>query len=127
MTVSTPFSAPAWPPDTGASRKPTAARRRGRRAVRARPRRGRRVVDVDRARLHAGERAVLAERHLAQIVVIADAGEDEIGALGRLGGVAATRRHAAPTHLLGLGAGAVVDGQSCPPLCPEMPGHRDSP
>ena len=41
------------------------------------------VVDEDRAGLHALERAGLAQRHGAQIVVIADASEHDIGALGR--------------------------------------------
>ena len=44
--------------------------------------------------LHAGEGAVGPERDRAQIVVVADAGEDEVGALGRR--LAASARHAPP-------------------------------
>ena len=40
------------------------------------------MVDEDRAVLHAGEGAVGAERDRAQIVVVADAAEHEILALG---------------------------------------------
>ena len=47
-------------------------------------RRGRcRVVDVDGACLHAGERAVRAECDGSKVVVVADAREDEVRALGR--------------------------------------------
>ncbi len=43
------------------------------------------VVDEDGALPHAGEGAGVAQHDRAQIVVIADAGHDELGALGRLG------------------------------------------
>ena len=93
MTVSAPFSAPAWPPETGASMKPR-PRSRGFRVQFARDvGRGGGVVDEDRAALHAGEGAVGPERDRAQIVVVADAGEDEIAALG--GGAGRRRRLAA--------------------------------
>ena len=84
MTVSTPFCAPAEPPETGASRKPKPfpwlLHEFAGNVCRCR-----RVVDEDGALAHALEGAALAERHRAQIIVVADAGEDEIGALGGLG------------------------------------------
>ena len=43
------------------------------------------VIDEDGARLKRGEGAVGPERHLAQIVVIADASEDEVGVVRGLG------------------------------------------
>ena len=67
------------------------------------------MVDEDRAGLHAVERAGLAQRHGAQIVVIADASEHDIGALGRR---ARRRRGGGGEFLretLGLGGGAVID------------------
>ena len=55
--------------------------------------RGGGVVDEGRAFLHAGERAIGAERDRAQVVVVADTGHHEIlalrGGLRRCGGLAA--------------------------------------
>ena len=79
MTVSLPFSAPAWPPDTGASRKPMPRCLRRSVKLAGNVRRGGGVIDEDRALLHARECAVRPNRHLAQIIVVADAGEDEVG------------------------------------------------
>jgi hypothetical protein len=80
------------------------------------------VVDEDRAAAHAREGAVRTGRDLAQIVVIADAGEDDLLALCRLGrGLpepAAILRH----PLLRLGGGAVVD-RDLVPLGLEMARH----
>jgi hypothetical protein len=92
MTVSTPLSAPAWPPDTGASRKPQplAAAGFGQFARHFGGSRG--VVDQDGAILDAAENAVRAKRHGAEVIIVADAGEDEIGARslgGRVAGGAA--------------------------------------
>ena len=87
---------------------------------------GRRVVDVDRAFAHAGEDAVVSERHGAEVVVVADAGEDELGALGRL-----ARRLGPPAAVLGhpflrLAGAAVVDGEVVPALLRDVAGHRIS-
>ncbi len=43
------------------------------------------MIDEDAARLHGAEGTVLADRHLPEIVVISDAGKDEIGILGGRG------------------------------------------
>ena len=70
---------------------------------------GSRVVDEDRARLHAGKRAVLTDRDGAQVIVVSDTGEDEIGAVG---GFLRRRGHGAAELLdpfPGLGCRAVVD------------------
>ena len=99
MIVSLPFSAPAWPPDTGASRKPTPLRRRrGVDLARDLGRRGR-VIDEHRARAHRRERAVGAERDRAHVVVVADAHQHELG-VRRRGGRRrrAPCRRTSPTH-----------------------------
>jgi len=75
----TPFSAPAWPPETGASMKAMplrfAASAWSSRATSAEA-----VVlsDENRAGLHAVERTIRADRHGAKVVIIADAGKDEV-------------------------------------------------
>ena len=86
--------------------------------------RGRGVVDHDRALARAGEDAVLAEHHFAQIVVVADAGHDEILALGRL--FRGRRAFAAVLRdpFFGLGGGAVVDRDLVAAFGLEMPRHR---
>src|SRR5690606_28133906 len=70
------------------------------------------------------EGAILAERHSAQIVIVADTGEDEILILGGLG---RCRRGLAGAILLdprlGLGGIAVVDGQLMAALLEKVPGH----
>src|ERR1051326_933746 len=68
--------------------------------------------------------AVGAEHHLAQVVVVADAGHDEV--LARCGFL---RRPGAPAAMLrdpflGLGGGTVVDGDIVAALGLEMAGHR---
>ena len=82
------------------------------------------VVDHDRGLPSACEYAVLAQHHLAQIVVIADAGKHEILARCRLfrrrRAVAAVLRH----PLVRLGGGAVVDRDIVAALRFEMPRHR---
>ena len=81
MIVSLPFSAPAWPPDTGASRKPTPRAFAAACTSRATSRRRGRVIDQDRCpRAIAGERAVGAQRDGAHVVVVADAHHHELGA-----------------------------------------------
>src|SRR3954453_1076587 len=81
------------------------------------------MVDEHRALLDAAESAVRPERDLAQVVVVAHAAHDEVLAFGRgLGG-----RRAAPAELpdpfLGLGRGAVIDGDVVAALVLEMPRH----
>ena len=114
MTVSTPFSAPAWPPETGASMKPKPRLRRLPVELARDFGRGGGVVDEDRARCHAREGAVGPDGHRAQVVVIADAGEDDLlahaAASRRLRGLAAMF----PDPFLGLGECAVVDGDLVP-------------
>ena len=68
-------------------------------------RRSGRMVDEDRAWLHAGEGAVGPKRHGAQIVVIADAGEHDFG-VGR--GFARRREGLPPNSAAKCSALAVV-------------------
>ena len=57
------------------------------------------------------EGAVGAERHLAQVVVVADAGEDDVCiCAAAAAGVRRERAAVFGDPGLGLGAGAVVDG-----------------
>ena len=86
--------------------------------------RGGGVIDHDGARPHAGEYALLAQHHLAQIVVVADAGHDEVLACRRL-----PRRRGAfaavlGNPLFGLGRGAVENRHLVAALGLEMPRHR---
>ena len=82
------------------------------------------MVDEDGAVAERLERAVWPERHRAEIVVIADAGEDEIGAV-------APPRPGWPPILppnlrdpgFGLGAGAVEDRDVVAATRLEMAGH----
>ena len=62
------------------------------------------VIDDDRAFARAGEHAVLTEHHFAQVVVVADAGHDEILAFGRLFGVGTLLPPNCATHLSALAA-----------------------
>ena len=61
------------------------------------------VIDDDGALAHAGEYAVAPQHHLAQIVVVADAGQDEVLALRRLG-VGALLPPCCETHFAALAA-----------------------
>jgi hypothetical protein len=82
MIVSWPFSAPAWPPDTGAStnQRPTGARRGVHLAGHGG--RGGGVVDDHAALAHRRQHL----RHdVADVVVIAHAQADQLGARHRLG------------------------------------------
>ena len=69
------------------------------------------------------KRALGAGRDLAHVIVVADAHEDDVGALGRRGGVG---RLAPPWSFdpgRGLGGGPVIDRDLMPGLG-EMPRHR---
>ena len=81
------------------------------------------MIDEDRALAHAGEGAVRPERDLAQVVVVADAGHDEI--LTRGGGLRGRRGFAAELRdpFLGLGGGAVIDRDLVPAFVLQMSGH----
>ncbi|SCM75489.1 hypothetical protein KL86PLE_20157 [uncultured Pleomorphomonas sp.] len=82
------------------------------------------VIDEDGARLHAGEGAVRTEHDGAEIVVVADAGEHEIGLRRRL---ARRRRGASAEGIypgLRLGAGPIVDRHVVAAARPKMTGHR---
>ena len=91
--------------------------------TRHRRRRGR-VVDEDRAFLHAGENPVVAIDHRAHIVVVADAHHDEVAVLGCL---ARRRRVLAAVFfrpLLGLRRGAVVHRDIVAAFLEQVAGHR---
>src|SRR5207302_7833948 len=68
--------------------------------------------------------AVLAEDDSAQVVIVADAGEDDF--LGFCGFPRCRCRAAAefPGPFLGFGGGAVVDGDDVPALLGEVARHR---
>ena len=122
MIVKTPFLAPSWPPETGRVEKlETVAVRLGRDLARGLGR-CRRMIDEDAAPLHAREGAIGTIDDLAQVVVAADAGENDLGAergsLWRIGAV--TRVDQIPG--VDPGAGAVVDRDVVAGLG-EMPGH----
>ena len=110
MTVSTPFSAPAWPPETGASMKPAPCSFAA--ACSSRATSAEAVVWSTKiapwpspANAPSGPMVTCA-----QVVVVADAGEDESPALRRPpAGVAARVRRCCGDPCLGLGRGAVVD------------------
>ena len=81
------------------------------------------MIDEDGAALDACESAVGADRHLAQVVVVADAGEDDLLAFGGLLRRARDRAAVLGRPLFRLGGGAVVDGDVVA-LALEMAGHR---
>ena len=83
----------------------------------------RRVVDIDRALAHRLEAAVGADRHGAQVVVVADAGEDEVLAFGGFAGGLRECAAMLGRPLLGLGRGAVVDGDVVAALLLQVSGH----
>ena len=93
MMVSAPLTAPAWPPETGASMNCRFSSRAARIEFARHIGRGGGVVDEDRAGLHAGEGAVRAQHHAAQVVVVADTAEHDLracrGFARRGGGLAA--------------------------------------
>jgi hypothetical protein len=88
--------------------------------------RGGRVVDEHRTPLHAMERAILADRHVANIGVIADAGKHEVGVLGGL----SRRRRTLAAELdrpgFRLVGTAVVDGDVVAAAPGKMACHRKS-
>ena len=126
ITVSAPFSAPACPPDTGASTNPTPRRRRPPPARgRARPMRscGRRASNRPAI---AGERAVVADTTSIGRRRRCRRTHHELGALGGLG-----RCRRRPMPVLGdpgqrLARRAVVDGDVVAGLG-EVTGHRTHP
>ena len=81
------------------------------------------VIDDDGTLVRAGEDAILPQHHLAQIVVITDAGHDEV--LARSGVLRRRRAFAAMLRdpLLGLGAGAVEHRDIMAALGLQMPCH----
>ena len=87
-------------------------------------RRRSRMIDKNRTLGHAAEGTPVADRHGAQVIVIADAGEHEVSSLGclfrRRSGLAAV--FLGP--LLGLGGGAVVHRDLMSAFGLEIPGHR---
>ena len=127
ITVSCPFSAPACPPDTGASTKPTLRSAQAPASSRASPADA--VVwstSTVPGRIVASD-AVLAEHHLADVVVVADAHHHDVGVLGGLG---RRRRRSVPVERHPgerLGRRAVVDGDrvagACDVACHRRPHH----
>ena len=121
MIVSVPFSAPACPPETGASTKrlPWSWPRP---RARARCRRMRSCGRPHAVAAETGERAVVAVGDATDVVVVADTYEDELGALRGL----ARRRRGPPAVLPGPGLrlAAVRMKAHRRPLGLEMPGHR---
>ena len=79
MTVSTPFSAPACPPDTGASTNPIPRFAASAWEFAGHVSRGCGVVDEDASLFHAVEGTIRPNRDAAQVIIIADASEDELG------------------------------------------------
>ncbi len=88
--------------------------------------RGRGVVDEDRARLQGMERAAQPGRDRAQIIIVADAGEDEVRAVRR----GRRRFRSTPSVALGpglrLGGRAVVDGNLVSAPLAQMACHRET-
>jgi hypothetical protein len=83
------------------------------------------VIDEDRALGHAREGPVRASADLGEVVVVADAGHDEVGPRR---GLARGRSRAALVFRgpgFGLGGGAVVD-RHLMSLGRQMPGHREA-
>ena len=123
ITVSTPFSAPAWPPETGASTKakplPRPPRRRVRARLRRRPsccRRRRRPCAMP-AKAPSGPS--VTERRSSSLPTQENT---KSWPLGGLRGRPARPPPCSDDPLLGLGEGAVVDGDVVP-LGREMAGH----
>ena len=81
------------------------------------------MVDEDGAGLHAGKRAIGPEHHAAKVVVIADTGHHELGAMGGLGGRAPKRAAMLRDPGLGLCRRAIIDAQLMA-LRRQMPRHR---
>ena len=107
ITVSWPFSAPAWPPDTGASTNPRP--RAAHSAASSRATVAEAVVWSTNVApgLHRLDRR---RRHLADVVVVADAHHHELGTLDRLGRGGRRAVAVLGNPLERLGGGAVVDG-----------------
>ena len=82
------------------------------------------MIDQHRAFCHSSKRAVRAECDGAQVIVIADAGKDEIGTLRRLG----RGRHGLVVELArpfgGFLGRPVINGQRQAALALQMAGHR---
>ncbi len=81
------------------------------------------VVDEDGAGAKRAERAVCSERHLAEIVVVADTGKDKFGAGRRLGRGAGEPPAELRDPGFGLGARAVEHHDVAGPTHLEVPGH----
>ena len=82
------------------------------------------MIHENRALLHGGQRAVRSERHLPQIIVISDTGEDEIAAaycLCRCPPESAAVFGSPPLCLCG---GAVIDRDDMAALVFQVTCHR---
>ena len=81
------------------------------------------MIDIHRVRRHCRKRALSAYGHFAQIVVVADTGEDHFGVVcGQLG-----RRAHTPGVRCGPARGFVgspIVNRDIMPCAREMPGHR---
>ncbi len=81
------------------------------------------MVDIDGGAAERSEGALRPERHVAEIIVVADAGEDEVGAVSCLG-----RRRGEPSAeardpIFSLLPRAVEHGNVVPPTALEMAGY----
>jgi hypothetical protein len=83
-----------------------------------------RVIDQNGALLHAGESALRAQHHLAQIIVIADASHDEVLAFCTLFRCWRSLAAILCDPLVGLGGRAIVDSDVVPAFVLEVPRHR---
>ena len=124
MTVSTPFSAPAWPPETGASRKPkprAAAFSASSRATSAEAV----VLSMKTAPFFIAWKApswpIVTARRSSSLPT-QEKTKSLPAAASR--GVAANAPPMLGDPFLGLGGGAVVDGDVVAALVLEVAGHR---
>ena len=81
------------------------------------------MIAVNAALFHAGDDAVLAVHHRAQVIVVADARKDEVGALRGLGRRFGEIAAVFLGPFLGFRRGAIVDGDVVAVFL-QVPGHR---
>ena len=83
------------------------------------------MIDEDRAPGHGGEGAFRAGGDRTQVIVIADAGEHDLGALGGPGRGRGRAAAMLGDKVFGLRRGAIVHADVMP-LGREMAGHRET-
>ena len=82
------------------------------------------VVDENRALAHGGKGTILGNGYGTKVVIIADAGKDDVLALCRFGGRAGRVSAMLGNPGLGLGIGAIVDRDLVATLVAKMARHR---